>query len=235
MPFGVLVSREVTENTSTEKSRKWNQLTDRYGCRTLVQLGLLTPEESTKLTLGYNQRLAAADSVSAVGSESYTVSSDGRGGSFVTRFRATNTAGEPHYLFVPEFAPVGIQLTWIDGVKPVWAASDSIESSFKVTGINVVSQFCWTDEQLSEIDASGKNMGYEFTSDGVRWVKVESSYRDVSCGDGLTQRLVTLPAKVISKDMKYGTCLAYSLVVPETTREPASRMAFCVIAGNPKN
>lgn len=235
MPFGILKSREVEKSSAAEKSKKWNQVTDRYGCRTFVQLGLLSESESAQLTIGYNQRLSAAESVSAEGTESFAVSSDGHAGSFVTRFRATNSNKEAHYLFVPEFAPIGIQLSWIDGKKPVWAASDSIESSFKVSGINVVSQFCWANEQISEIDKSGKSMGYEATVDGIHWNKVESSFRDVSCGDGLTQRLVTLPAKVISIGMKYETCMPYAMVVPETSTEPATRMTFCVIAGHPKS
>lgn len=235
VPFGVLKSREVQGNSSKNLSRKWNQQSDRYGCRTFVQLELLSYSMSESDTIAFNQRLSAPDSVSSEGSEAFVVSADGRGGSFVTRFKATNVDTEPHYLFVPEFEPVGIQLTWIDGKKPAWAATNSIDNSFKVNGINVVSQFCWSDTQLAEMDKSGREMHYETTRDGVRWTKVESSFKDVSCGDGLTQRLVTLPAKVISKQLKYGTCLPYALVIPETSKEPGSRMSFCVIAGHPKS
>jgi serine/threonine protein kinase len=235
IPFGILKSREVQGDSSKDRSRKWNQQFDRYGCRTFVQLELLSFANSESSTLAFNQRIASPDSVSAEGSESFVVSSDGRGGSFITRFKATNTDTEPHYLYVPEFEPVGIQLTWIDGKKPAWAATNSIDNSFKVNAINVVSQFCWSDSQLAEMDESGKEMHYETTKDGVRWTKVDSSFKDVSCGDGLTQRLVTLPAMVISKDLKYGTCLPYALVVPETSKEPGSRMSFCVVAGHPKS
>jgi serine/threonine protein kinase len=234
MPFGVLKSKLVSEVNSETKSKKWNQLSDRYGCRTFVQLGKLSTSYSEKQTIGYNQRLSADDSVKAEGTKSFIVSSDGRGGTFVTRFVARDKQTEAHYLFVPEFAPIGIQLTWIDGQRPVWASGDTIEGSFKVDGMNVVSQFCWADEKLAELDAAGKSMVYQSTVDGRSWKNVSSTSRDVSCGAGLTQRLVTLPAKVISVDMNLNECMPFSLYVPETSSEPASRMSFCVIAGHPK-
>jgi hypothetical protein len=162
------------------------------------------------------------------------ISSDGQAGAFVTRFEARQQATEPFYLFAPEFPPIGIQLTWIDGQKPLWASGDSISGSFKVDGMSVVSQFCWADSKIAELDKEGKSMRYQETDDGQTWMDVESPFKDASCGSGLTQRLVTLPAKILSIDMKLDSCMPFSLYVPETLGEPATRMSFCVVAGHPK-
>jgi serine/threonine protein kinase len=234
IPFGTLKSRAVSETASESKSKKWNQRSDRYGCRTFVQLGKFSAEDSQKQLLGYNQRLSADVSVSSEGSRSFVISSDGQAGAFVTRFEARQQATEPFYLFAPEFPPIGIQLTWIDGQKPLWASEDSISGSFTVDGMNVVSDFCWADSKIAELDKEDKSMRYQQTEDGETWTDVDSPFRDESCGVGLTKRLVTLPAKIFSIDMKLDSCMPFSLYVPETLGEPATRMAFCVVAGHPK-
>ena len=234
IPFGTLESRSVSEAASESRFKKWNQRSDRYGCRTFVQLGKFSDQDSQKQMLGYNQRLSADGSVSVEGSRSFVVSSDGQSGAFVTRFEARQQATEPFYLFAPEFAPIGIQLTWIDDQRPIWASEDSISGSFTVDGMSVVSQFCWADSKIAELDKEDKSMRYQETEDGETWTDVDSTFRDESCGVGLTKRLVTLPAKIFSIDMKLDSCMPFSLYVPETLGEPATRMAFCVVAGHPK-
>lgn len=234
MPFAVLTSREVQKDSQKTASHKWNQLTDRYGCRTLVQLGEVDEIESKNTIIGYNQRVESPESVSASGSHSFVVSSDGRSGSFVTRFSARNSPLKDFFLYVPEFPPVGIEVAWLNGKQPAWAPTGDISASFKIYGMRVDSQFCWNDTKIIELDATGKEMYYERSVDGKTWKKVPTTTKDLNCGGSLIQRIATLSAKEISIGMRYGECMPFALVVPETKSEPGTRMEFCVIAGNPK-
>jgi hypothetical protein len=227
----------LSEGKSNNGSMRFTQKSGgRYGCRSLVQLGLLSESEARGSSLGFTNRNFVPFSRELgrlkAGESRYELMSDGRAGTFITRFFASTSEELQVSLSTPEFQKMSLEVNYKSGYVGEWASSakayseDVWEDS---TGLNATTGGCFKDGYLTELRNSNRSLRLESFESGS-WSSL-ASHKVTSldyCEKGFSYAQIKLPeAKVLSFDATK-RCNEVRYFAPATASYRQDITVFCL-------
>lgn len=209
------------KSSESELPLVWDPETDYLGCRSFEQLGINQDVKS----VGYLREVSAHPVRIEERQTEFLAFGDGAGGMFRVKFFFPEAKLEEQFIYVENPQQHTFELNWIAG-EPSWVFPGQTPSDFfEVTERGVESVFCWTDDELKELDDAKKAIEYQSPLDDN--FVFQAPYEDVSCGDGLTEREALLPLPLVYASAKPGTCIPFELVFPKTS-QAQRRFEFCI-------
>lgn len=209
------------KSSDSELPLVWDPKTDYLGCRSFEQLGV----NQDKKSVGYLREVSAHPVRIEEEQTEYLAFADGSGGMFRVEFSFPSRKLEEQFIYVENPEGHTFELGWISG-EPAWVfPGQSPNDFFEVTDQGVESVFCWTNQELEELDAA--DLAIEYRSPLDKDFVFEAPYKDVSCGEGLTERAALLPLPLIYSSATPGACMPFELVFPKTS-QAERRFEFCV-------
>ncbi len=209
------------QSSDSELPLVWDPKSDYLGCRSFEQLEI----NQDKKSVGYLREVSAHPVRIEEEQTEYLAFADGAGGMFRVEFSFPTRKLEEQFIYVENPTGHTFELGWIAG-EPAWVfPGQSPSDFFEVTDRGVESVFCWTNEELEELDAA--DLAIEYQSPLDKDFVFEAPYEDVSCGEGLTERAALLPLPLIYASATPGACMPFELVFPKTT-QAERRFEFCV-------
>jgi hypothetical protein len=203
----------------------------RFGCRTFVQLGLMTEPESRFGFLGFSQEddvpFQAENGFMTSGESRYRLMFDGTSGTFVTRFFATDTEEISVSLTKPTFDTLKISsVESKSGLRAgvnmdyFWILGETIP---KAEGT-----FCYESSWRDDILSNGLSPKLEF-NDGGNWVSAgEVVWADVDCADNNEGSLAEVNlSTLLEMDPNPETCNEVRFEIPATPSSTRDRFTYC--------
>jgi hypothetical protein len=203
----------------------------RFGCRTFVQLGLMTEAESRFGFLGFSNEdgvpFQAKNGFMTSGESRYRLMFDGTSGTFVTRFFATDTEEISLSLTKPTFDRLKISsVESKSGLRAgvnmdyFWILGETIP---KAEGT-----FCYESSWREEILSNGLSPKLEVNNAG-NWVSAgEVQWADVSCDDNNKGSLAVLNlSTLLAMDPNPETCNEVRFEIPATPSSTRDRFTYC--------
>jgi hypothetical protein len=208
----------------------------RFGCRSFVQMGLTSEAEARATTLGFTFRRFvpfSREMGDLKGGESrFELVSDGRAGTFITRYFASTSEEVQVSLSAPEFKKLALDKKYKSGYVGEWASSAKNYAERvwdDSTGLTAITGGCFKDAYLSELRNSNKSLRLESLESGS-WVSL-AGHKKTSldyCSEGFSYVQIKLPeAKVLSLDATKG-CHEVRYVWPETASYRQDVTVFCL-------
>jgi serine/threonine protein kinase len=226
----------LSEGKSNKGSMRFTQQSGgRYGCRSFVQLGLLSESEARGSSLGFTNRNFVPFSRELgrlkAGESRYELMSDGRAGTFITRFFASTSDELQVSLSTPEFQKLSLEIKYKSGYVPAWASSPQNYSKRlweDSSGLNAIAGSCFVNGYLNELRVSNKVLRLESLKSGT-WVPLaghtESDFAD--CGDGDQYVQTRIPEAKLLSFKKTGGCNEVRYLWPATGSYRQDVTVFC--------
>jgi serine/threonine protein kinase len=209
----------------------------KFGCRSFSQLGVMSEQESRLGALSFTDSFLipffSEDGAMSSGESRYSIVSDRKSGTFVTRYYASSRQDLSLALASPPLKPVSVdRIEYKSGDLPNWADSaDDYVSRVWYTPIDSISPIighCYYDRFLNALESSGNSIRLEIQQSGT-WVPVGTHEIDEEggCTDS-TYATVTLTEQVILGMTSGETCNEVRLVEPGVSNYASTRTTFCV-------
>jgi hypothetical protein len=226
----------LAEGESANGSIRFTQKSGgRYGCRSFVQMGLVSESESRASSLGFTSRnfvpFGRELGVLRAGESRFELISDGRAGTFITRYFGSTSEELQLSLSTPEFKRLVLDIKYKSGYVADWSES-SKEYAKSVwdfsDGLSAVADGCFLDGYLSELRNSKKSIRLEgFESGSWDSLAVHKETSLDYCDDTSSYVQVKIPeAKVLSLAGTKG-CNEVRYFWPETASYGQNASVFC--------
>lgn len=207
----------------------------RFGCRSFVQMGLTSEAEARATTLGFTFRTFVPfreELGSLKGGESrFELVSDGRAGTFITRYFASTSEEVQVSLSTPEFKKLFLDIRYKSGYVAEWADSAKYYTKsvwVDSEGLSAVASQCFFDGYLSELGNSNKSIRLESFESGS-WSSLAGHKKTgLDYCDDSSYVQNTLPeAKVLSLDATK-SCNEVRYFRPATNSYRQDVTVFCL-------
>jgi hypothetical protein len=226
----------LSEGKSNNGSMRFSQQSGgRYGCRSFVQLGLVSESEAKASTLGFTFRNFVPFSRELgglkAGESRFELMSDGRAGTFITRYFASTAKELQVSLSTPEFQKLSLEIKYKSGYVADWASSPQNYAKRlweDGSGLNAIAGSCFINGYLNELRASNKKLRLESLKSGT-WAPLAGHTKSdlADCGEGAQYVQTRIPEEKVLSFKKTGGCNEVRYLWPATGSYRQDVTVFC--------
>lgn len=203
-----------------------------FGCRSFVQMGVMSESESRSSTLGFSltRPIPLFEILGSLksGESRFELMSDGQSGTFITRFYAASKQDVEISLAVPKFSRLELKVKYKSGSLPEWASKeDYARNVWNISGLSATALVCVIGDYVSQLKSEGKKLRVESYRSG-RWLSVASynKARANYCDDSEMWSAEIMEQRALEL-FDLGTCNRVRTNWPETATYAASPTVFC--------
>ena len=207
----------------------------KFGCRSFGQLGVMTEQEARLGALSFTESFVIPflreDGAMASGESRYSIVSDRKSGTFVTRYYSSSSQDLSLALASQPLKAVSVdRIEYKSGYLPGWAesAEDYIERAWytPVDSITPTLGLCYKAGYISELRSSGNEVRIEMQQSGV-WVPVGTRIViDDGCTDSPLVEM-SLSEQIILGMSANQTCNEVRLMQPSTYSYRSDSTIYC--------